>query len=176
MFEKFIICFVSLYIYDLLCVVVYIFTDYINCTKMWHWTKTFLSATKKDKIRINSFTFTLQTLCQTHPIFSSPIISGICVESRFLRYWGCPGDEYCSPLSSLKLDDSKVPFLPLFWDDYCYQQQTGMPLRSFYDATDSTTSTELSRDWIVLWVKVVHSATLDSRHLVVMTHRLKIWR
>ena len=33
MFETFMICFVSLYIYDLLCVVVYIFTDYINNTK-----------------------------------------------------------------------------------------------------------------------------------------------
>ena len=33
LFEKFMICFVSLYIYDLLCVVVYIFTNYINSTK-----------------------------------------------------------------------------------------------------------------------------------------------
>ena len=52
---------------------------------MWHETKTFLSAPKKRKI--NSFTFALHTLCQTHPIFSSPIISGRCEESRFPRYW-----------------------------------------------------------------------------------------
>ena len=169
------ICFVSLYIYDLLCVVVYIFTDYINNTKNVAWDKDIFERYKK-KDKKNSFTSTLHTLCQTHPIFSSPIIPGRCVESRLPRYWGCPGVEYCSPLSWLKLGDSKVPFLPLFWDDYCYQQQTGMPLRSFYDATDSTTSTELSRDWIVLSVKVVHSASLDSRHLVFMTHRLKIWR
>ena len=136
----------------------YIFTDYINSTKNVAWDKDIFDRTQK-KMN-NSFTFALHTLCKTHPIFSSPIISGRCEESRFPRYWGSPGFEYCSPLSSLKLDDSKVPFLPLFWDDYCYQQQTGMPLRSFYDATDSTTSTELSRDWIVLWVKVVHTALL----------------
>ena len=148
MFEKFMICFVS---FDW-----YIFTDYINSTKNVAWDKDIFERTQK-KMN-NSFTFALH---HTSYMSDSP---NILLSHNIRKMWRiqvpqvlrlpkCPGIEYCSPLSSLKLVGCKVPFLPLFWDDYCYQQQTGMPLRSFYDATDSTTSTELSRDWIVLWVK-----------------------
>ena len=52
MFEKFMICSVSLYIYDLLCVVVYIFTDYINNTKNVAWDKDIFERYQK---KINKF-------------------------------------------------------------------------------------------------------------------------